>query len=278
MNLEKNLLPVNNLAVQINTYHKQATECANKAVEYAFKAGELLLEAKATVKHGEWLKWLENNFEDSERTAQTYMRLVKELPNLESEKRNAVADLPLRDAVKMLSEPKKLTRAEAINQSNCNEWYTPQEYIETARAVMGGIDLDPASNEIANQLVEATRFFTKAENGLQQPWRGRIWLNPPYGGEAENFAKKTIEEYRQGNIEAAILLLNANSLGTKWFKPLWDYLFCFTNHRIRFHAQDLSQEGGAAFSNVFVYLGPYPDRFQAEFLRFGYVVRQWVPA
>ena len=41
-----------------------------------------------------------------------------------------------------------------------NDWHTPTRYIEAARQVLGRIDLDPFSSEIANQTVRADRFLT----------------------------------------------------------------------------------------------------------------------
>lgn len=61
------------------------------------------------------------------------------------------------------------------------EWYTPQRYIEMAREVMGTIDLDPASNAIAQEWIKARVFYSQEEDGLSQEWFGNVWINPPYG-------------------------------------------------------------------------------------------------
>jgi hypothetical protein len=40
------------------------------------------------------------------------------------------------------------------------EWYTPAEFVEAARAVLGEFDLDPASSERAQQTVKARRYYS----------------------------------------------------------------------------------------------------------------------
>ena len=62
------------------------------------------------------------------------------------------------------------------------EWYTPALYIEKARRTLGNIDLDPASCEAAQKTIGACRFYSEADDGLNQRWQGKVWLNPPYAG------------------------------------------------------------------------------------------------
>jgi hypothetical protein len=74
-----------------------------QSLEHAIMAGELLIEAKEQVKHGEWLPWLRDHCTISERTAQLYMRCAKNRAELTSEIRNDVADLTMSEAVALLA-------------------------------------------------------------------------------------------------------------------------------------------------------------------------------
>jgi len=95
------------LPAKINAEHEAAFGKAREALEHARRAGELLLEAKAALKHGEWLPWVRSNCDFSERTAAAYMRLSREWSTLKLKSATAVADLPLRDALQLLAEPQE---------------------------------------------------------------------------------------------------------------------------------------------------------------------------
>jgi hypothetical protein len=62
-----------------------------------------------------------------------------------------------------------------------NDFISPPELVAATAAFFGGsIDLDPASSESANSVVQADRFFTWRENGLNQPWKAdSVFLYPP---------------------------------------------------------------------------------------------------
>lgn len=65
------------LAEEIRAAHAGVQTAAQQAAEYAIAAGKALIEAKALVKHGEWLPWLKANCGFAERTAQLYMRIAE---------------------------------------------------------------------------------------------------------------------------------------------------------------------------------------------------------
>lgn len=163
-----------------------------------------------------------------------------------------------------------------INTSTNNEWYTPQSFLDAAHEVMGGIDLDPASNATANQIVRATHYYALDDDGFAQHWNGRVWLNPPYGTHEDNesnqarWSRRLIDEYRAGNVSEAILLVNAVT-GNGWFQPLKDFPICFPDGRIRFYNAD-TEAGQPTHGNALVYFGPNVAAFVRVFARFGAVM------
>lgn len=153
-----------------------------------------------------------------------------------------------------------------------NEWYTPTKYVETARSVLGSIDLDPASNSNAQEWIGAESFFTKKDNGLEKEWGGKVWLNPPYEQPyIQQFAEKMVQEVEAGRVTEAIMLTH-NYTDTAWFHLLANAAraICFTRGRIRF----LNVEGDEASptqGQAFFYFGDRATVFAKAFREIGFV-------
>lgn len=157
------------------------------------------------------------------------------------------------------------------------EYYTPPRYIDAAREVLGGIDLDPATCEAAQEWIRATDFYTKDDDGLSKPWFGKVWLNPPYSKEEgksnqARWSQRLVQEYKSGHVEEAILLVKA-ALGYKWFEGLWvDWPACFARERLSFIKNDGSDDGQSKQATAFFYLGPDVEKFKRVFKQFGRVI------
>lgn len=152
--------------------------------------------------------------------------------------------------------------------STTPEWYTPAHIITLARDVLGGIDLDPASCAAANELVQSARYYAKTDNGLLQPWHGRVWLNPPYGSEIGQWTARLIWHVQTGAVSAALALLPART-DTAWFQPVHAWPRCWLRGRLRF----AGAESSAPFPSVVVYFGPDVERFGRVFGSLGPVDR-----
>lgn len=65
-----------------------------------------------------------------------------------------------------------------VGANPSDERYTPPEIFQ---ALGMTFDLDPCSPG-AGHWVPAAKTFTMEEDGLSQPWHGRVFMNPPFGG------------------------------------------------------------------------------------------------
>ena len=196
------------------------------------------------------------------RYVQDAKRIRDDAPDLIDSVRDGGMTIP--QAKRILQD--RETRPHVANNSGNNEWYTPAEYIEAARVVLGAIDLDPASSDIANKTVGATTYYTSDDDGLQQDWHGRVWMNPPYAaGLIDRFSEKLAYHVGNGDVSEAIVLVN-NATETVWFGRLVEVAaaVCFPRSRVRFLRPD-GEMGAPLQGQAVLYIGTHVDKFRHVF-------------
>jgi len=99
------IIQPSDLPARINAEHDKVKDALQRGAMHAIEAGRLLLQAKATVQHGEWLDWVGLNCAFKERTAESYMRLAEAWPLLEANSQCA-ANLTYNGALKLLEQLK----------------------------------------------------------------------------------------------------------------------------------------------------------------------------
>ena len=165
----------------------------------------------------------------------------------------------------------KVKPAHVASSTGNNEWYTPEKFIEAARLVMGGIDTDPASSEIANKLIRADNYYTESDNGLTKIWRGRMWMNPPFAQPlVKQFCEKAVHHYDSGELSQACVLVN-NGTETKHGQLLLKSCdaVCFPASRIRFIAPDAVTKNAPLQGQMITYFGDNGSEFERVFSEFG---------
>ena len=174
-----------------------------------------------------------------------------------------IASLPQEEQQDQISKP------HIAHNSGDNEWYTPSNIITSAITVIGEIDLDPASSEVANELIKARIFYKAEEDGLSKPWKGKVWMNPPYSQPlVTRFCEKLIYHFEKGDVPEAIALLN-NATETKWFQNLAKVApaICHLEGRVTFwHPSKVSHP---LQGQVIFYLGNNPEMFTDTFSSHG---------
>lgn len=169
----------------------------------------------------------------------------------------------------------------------------PAEVVTQARAVLGGIDLDPYSTPSINQLVLAGRIYDRdvelMDDIIARDWTAggeqRVFLGPPIGaGATRRLMNKTLREYRAGRVREALIWMGHNETMTRcpW---LWDFPVCIPFRRLRpcYYDDELEQFRAVSPSDwsAVVYLPPSDtpalyftklSRFNVAFASLGRVI------
>ena len=222
---------------------------ARRTVQEAHRCGRLLQTAKGELPHGGWLPALSAEGIPV-RTAQRCMTLAERYPEIRQLDAFGSVDEALIDD----------RDVHVSHNSGESEWYTPPAIVEAVREALGGITLDPASSAKAQETVRAEMFYTAEDDGLAQPWYGRVFLNPPYAQPAVGqFVDKLLSS---PGVDQWVALLN-NATDTKWARSILEAAdaVCFPSGRVRFLDADGDPKGAPLQGQMLCYCGPDAECF-----------------
>lgn len=98
----------------------------------------------------------------------------------------------------------------SLFSSKTDQWETPQWLFDQLEAQYH-FALDVCA---LPENAKCAAYFTPAQDGLQQPWRGVCWMNPPYGRTIGQWVAKAWDEARRG---ATVVCLLPARTDTRWF-------------------------------------------------------------
>jgi phage N-6-adenine-methyltransferase len=109
-----------------------------------------------------------------------------------------------------------MTISTTLYSSRSEEWPTPQQFFTSLNREFH-FTLDPCATQ---DNAKCRRYFTKAQNGLEQEWTThRVFCNPPYGRDIWKWVRKCFEASQGG---ALVVLLAHARTDTRWFLD-WVY-------------------------------------------------------
>lgn len=154
-----------------------------------------------------------------------------------------------------------------------NDTYTPMLILDAATKVLSFIELDPASDATAQQMVQAEQWFGVDDGALTRNWNGRVFLHPPHNtADITAFTQKLMAEFDSGRVDEAIAFVPVRS-GYVWFQELLE------RFPVCLHANPLKVWGPSVDSHPKVmhfasfYFGKYASFFQSNFRDLGVVAK-----
>ncbi len=111
-------------------------------------------------------------------------------------------------------------------RNSTDEWLTPPDLI----SALGSFDLDPCSPGARRPWDTAAKHYGIEDDGLRQPWVGRVWLNPPYSDMRRWLAR--LADHNHGTA-----LIFARTETALWFDLVWGRATAvlFLRGRVSFH-------------------------------------------
>ncbi len=147
-----------------------------------------------------------------------------------------------------------------IHDDRTDEWGTPPSIWRPLSDAIGGFDLDPCSGAETSPIASAR--YDDTDDGLTEPWFGKVWLNPPYS-DMEPWARKCVGETTSRRADTVVALIPSRTSADWWQNNVAKATaLCFVDHRIEFQGRtggdNRDGSGSASFSNAIAVFGECP--------------------
>ncbi len=104
-----------------------------------------------------------------------------------------------------------MTTSPVLFSSKSDDWPTDQAFFAKMDRKYGPFALDVCATA---ENAKCARFFTAEMDGLQQPWEGLCWMNPPYGKTIGLWIRKAWQASVEG---ATVVCLLPARVDTRWW-------------------------------------------------------------
>jgi hypothetical protein len=143
-----------------------------------------------------------------------------------------------------------------------------------------GADLDPCHDPTGLQMGRRGYDIRRGQDGLVLPWRGRVWLNPPYSNPGPWL--KLAALYRRYRIAEVTAIVNVQSGSNYWRDYVWGAAtaICFLHGRVAFMYDGIPEHGNR-YDQAVLYYGDNVAEFYRAWGDMGAIVRparRWLTA
>jgi site-specific DNA-methyltransferase (adenine-specific) len=144
--------------------------------------------------------------------------------------------------------------SKTLFSSVSEDWQTPKSLYDEFNKHYH-FDLDPCTTK--ENPLGTTYFYTKEDNGLEKPWHGNVFVNPPYNREIEKWLKKAKYELEKGFAMNVVFLLPART-DTLWFHKYictkfgWSYRYGVNVKFLKGRLKFTNSKNSAPFPSMIV--------------------------
>lgn len=174
--------------------------------------GQRLIEAKAMLDHGEWLPWLNEKVEFSERAARRFMQLAREYTN-----RPALADLGATKALQLLALPES-EREEFLSETHQVNGEEKAVIDMTSRELEKAIKERDEARKAAEQAQADSRAAQEARRTMEESLKeansclSRAKMEKEDAASRADELKKQLAELRAAPVDVAIATVDQEKL------------------------------------------------------------------